>query len=334
MDDLSEDQAKVWDGAGLISRAMLERLLIPPSTSAAKRAELLEELRDCKRVEFTLMSSLGQDIRSCYCRRRPRSRFCAARRYQERGQADQWTEVCGHQLRPCPRLYAQWLDDEGKLFAHAVESGEVGEAMSRIDPFARMEDVETWHLREYFMLGGHPMWFANVSRNLMNQHLDRLNQTTLEKMRLPIPGGRYYVMPMGVGQVAGVDHVIPRGQVRIDAEYGTAWVNDEDWLAMQDSPTGAGIRYLLGRADNDDALWLHPFTGHDGAPKVIAWRSPNQAGEYVVLQPTLGSRLLEWKTVEGNVTFPQADSRKLFPRTDTRQRDYLALVDLHSATAR
>src|SRR5207237_531926 len=56
MDDLSEDQVKVWDGAGLISRAMLERLVIPPGTSPAKRAELLEELKDCKRVEFTLMS--------------------------------------------------------------------------------------------------------------------------------------------------------------------------------------------------------------------------------------------------------------------------------------
>ncbi len=61
MDDLSADQVKVWDGAGLISRAMLEHLVIPAGASPAKRAELLEELKDCKRVEFTLMSGLGQD---------------------------------------------------------------------------------------------------------------------------------------------------------------------------------------------------------------------------------------------------------------------------------
>src|SRR5690242_19307735 len=61
MDDLTPGQAKVWDGAGLMSRALLERLVIPPGTSPAKRVELLEELKDCKRVEFTLMSALGQD---------------------------------------------------------------------------------------------------------------------------------------------------------------------------------------------------------------------------------------------------------------------------------
>ncbi len=351
MDDLTDDQAKVWDGAGLISRAMLERLVIPPGASPAKRAELLEELKECKRVEFTLMSALGQDKGHAIVADHLEADFVLPVDTKKEVRLTNGQKFVGinfvhaHNdmridiqslinLHPFFERdqYAQWLDDEGKLFAHAVESGEVGEAMSRIDPFARMEDMETWHLREYFMSGGHPMWFANVSRNLMNQHLERLNQTTLEKMRLPIPGGRYYVMPMRVGQAAGVDHVVLPGQVRIDAEYGTAWVNDEDWVQMHDSPTGAGIRNILGGADNDDALWLHPFTDHDGVQKVLAWRSPNQAGEYVVLQPTLGSRVLDWKIVEGSVTFPPADSRKLFPRTDTQLRDYLGLVDPDSVT--
>jgi hypothetical protein len=38
----------------------------------------------------------------------------------------------------------------------------------------------------------------------MNQHLKRLNQSTLEKLRLPIPGGRHYVMPAAVGRRAGI----------------------------------------------------------------------------------------------------------------------------------
>src|SRR5258707_7658061 len=54
MDDLSADEVKVWDGAGLISRAMLERLVIPANISPAKRSELLYELKHCQRVEFTL----------------------------------------------------------------------------------------------------------------------------------------------------------------------------------------------------------------------------------------------------------------------------------------
>ncbi len=351
MDNLTDDEVKVWDGAGLISRAMLERLVIPAGTPPAKRAELLEELKSCKRVEFTLMSGLGQDKGHAIVADHLDADFVLPVDTKKEVRLTNGQKFVGvnfvhaHDkiridiqslinLHPFfdETKYAQWLDDEGKLFAHAVESGDVGEAMSRIDPFATMKDVEAWHLREYFMSGGHPMWFASVSRNLMNQHLERLNQTTLEKMRLPIPGGRYYVMPTGVGQSAGMDHTVPRGQIRIDREYGTAWVNDEDWVQMEDSPTGAGIRNILGGADNDDALWLHPFTDYDGVQKVIAWRSPNQAGEYVVLQPTLGSRILDWKTVEGSVTFPPADSRQLFPRTDAQKRQYLGLVDPDSAT--
>jgi len=231
----------VWDGAGLISRAMLERLAIPEGTSPAKRAELLAELKDCKRVEFTLMSCLGQDKGHAIVADELEADFVLPVDTKKEVRLTNGQKFVGinfvhaHDdmradiqsvinLHPFLDVndYAKWLDDEGNLFAHAVESGDVGEAMSRIDPFARMEDVETWHLREYFMSGGHPMWFANVSRNLMNQHLDRLNQTTLERMRLPIPGGRYYVMPMGVGQASGVDHAVPRGQVRIDPEYGSA----------------------------------------------------------------------------------------------------------------
>ncbi len=349
--DLSKEQEKVWDGAGLISRDMLERLMIPEGTSPAKRAELMEEIRHCKRVEFTVMSAAGQDKGHAIVADNLEADFVLPRDTKKEVRLVNGTKFVGvnfvhsHDdmrmdiqslinLHPFfdTDQYAQWLDDEGKLFAQAVESGDVAEAMGRIDPFDTMKDVEAWHLREYFASGGHPMWFANVSRNLMNQHLDRLNQTTLEKMRLPVPGGRYYVMPMGVGQAAGVDQVVPRGQVRIDKEHGTAWVNDEDWLAMQDSPSGAGIRDILGGADNDDALWLHPFTDHDGVQKVLAWRSPNQAGEYVILQPTLGSRDLTWKTVKGEVSYPAADSRKLFARTDTMERDYQGLVDPDSAT--
>jgi hypothetical protein len=48
------------------------------------------------------------------------------------------------------------------------------------------------------------MWFRSHVKSLLNQHLKRLNHSTLEKMRLPIPGGRHYVMPAAVGQRAGI----------------------------------------------------------------------------------------------------------------------------------
>ena len=346
-----ETQKKVWDGAGLISRAMVERLMIPNGTPPAKRAELLREIAHCKRIEFTVMTERGQDKGHAIVSDNLDADFVLPRDTKKEvklvnGQT--WVGVNFVHAHDDMRIdiqslinlhpffseeqYAQWLEDEGNLFTRAVESGQVDAAMQRIDPFATMEDVEAWHLREYFASGGHAMWSASVTRNLMNQHLKRLNETTLEKMRLPIPGGRYYVLPVGVGQAAGFKHDIPRGHVRIDAEYGTAWVNDEDWVAMQDSPSGKGIRDILGGADNDDALWVHPFTDHDGEQKMLCWRSPNQAGEYIVLKPTLGSRVLAWETVDGEVTFPPGDSRTLFARTDTVDRAYLGLIDPNSAT--
>ena len=89
---------------------------------------------------------------------------------------------------------------------------------------------------------------------LFNQHLKRLNSQQLHKMRLPIPGGRHYVMPAAVGQRAGFSLHVERGQIHIDPDSGTAWVNDEDWLGLQDSAENSGIADILGGADNDILL--------------------------------------------------------------------------------
>ena len=180
------------------------------------------------------------------------------------------------------------------------------------------------------------MWFRSHVKGLLNQHLKRLNHSTLAndaakpgRFRLPIPGGRHYVMPAAVGQRAGVQGLdVPRGHIRIDDKRGTAWVNDEDWLSLPDSPKGVGIAGILGGADNDDALWLHPFTDHDGEQKVLAWRSPNQVGEYVILKPTTDSQALPWTQPDREAqSYPQADSRQLPPRVDFNTPAYLGLVD-------
>src|SRR5690606_11469737 len=135
--------------------------------------------------------------------------------------------------------------------------------------------------------------------------------------------------PVAVGQRAGIKGLdVPRGHIHIDDQRGTAWVNDEDWLALPDSPKGEGIAGILGGADNDDALWLHPFTDHDGEEKVLAWRSPNQVGEYVVWIPTAGSPALPWTAGDGQSTlYTPADSRQLPPRVDFSRTAYLGLVD-------
>ncbi len=354
----SPEEAKVWDGAGLISRKMLKKMVLSDDLSPAKRERLEAELRYAQRVEFTVMTPKGQDKGHAIVADNlwdengrsvdfllPQDTKREVRLDNDRtfvglsfvhGYNDMRLDIQSlinlHPFFKEERLL-DWLRDEGDLFTQSVENGTVGEAMARIDRHTTLEEVQSWPLREYLASGGHPMWFRSHVKSLMNQHLKRLNHSMLEKMRLPIPGGRHYVMPEAVGKRAGIKGLdIPRGHIHIDDKRGTAWVNDEDWLALPDSPKGEGIAGILGGADHDDALWLHPFTDHDGEQKVLAWRSPNQVGEYVVLKPTAVSQSLPWAIAKGGiVSYPLADSRQLPPRIDFTETEYLGLVDPESA---
>lgn len=354
----SPGEAKVWDGAGLISRQMLRKMMLSDALSPAKRERLETELRHAKRVDFTVMTPKGQDKGHAIVADNLRDKngrpvdFLLPQDTKKEVRLDNGRTfvglsfVHGHNdmrldIQSLINLHPffqeaqllDWLKDEGDLFVQAVETGQVAEAMGRIDRHTTLEEVQAWPLREYFASGGHPMWFRSHVKSLMNQHLKRLNHSTLEKMRLPIPGGRHYVMPAAVGRQAGIKGLdVPRVHIHIDDKRGTAWVNDEDWLALPDSPKGEGIAGILGGADNDDALWLHPFTDHDGEWKVLAWRSPNQVGEYVVLKPTTDSQALPWTAVGDEVAiYPEADSRNLPPRVDFTDPEYLGLVDPETA---
>ena len=232
-----------------------------------------------------------------------------------------------------------WLHEDGERFLADVGDGRTSEALGRIDPHTTLAEVREWPLREYTASGGDVLWFRHHARSLLNQRLGRLNAQTLGKMRLPIPGGRAYVMPESVARRGGLDVHVPRGEFRIDLRRGTAWVNDEDWLHLPDSPApgqGGGIASILGGADHDDALWLFPFTDYDDERKVLAWRSPNQVGEYVVLKPTVDSDIPGWATPEGEgISFPAsgmavADSRRLPRRIDHTKQRYLDVVDMDS----
>ncbi len=348
---LDNEGAKVWDGAGLISRKMLQKMALSDDLSPAKRARLERELNHTQRVEFTLMTAKGQDKGHAIVIDDLEADFILPQDTKEEIRLDNEQTfvgisfVHGHDdmrldiqslinLHPFfqEKQLLGWLRDEGDLFLRSIEDGSIADMMARIDQHTTIEDITSWHVREYLVSGGQPMWFGGIVKSLANQHLRRLNHSTLEKLRLPIPGGRYYVMPAGVGRQGGLKLDVPRGHVHIDRRRGTAWVNDEDWLTLPDSPErpgspGEGIAGILGGADNDDALWVFPFEDHDGQHKVLAWRSPNQVGEYVQLKPTANSHVLEWAIVDDVVRFPKADSRNLPPRIDFTDPSYLGLVD-------
>lgn len=348
----SDDEAKVWDGAAVISRAMLERISLDDTLSPRQREQLARELQHAERVEFTLLSGRGEDKGHAIIADNLRDDAGNPIDFLLPQDTKREVQLGGDHvfvgispihgkkemrldiqslinLYPFfqPEQLLQWLDDEGKQFVQAIETGEVADVMGKLDSHTTSDDLATWPLREYFARGGHPMWFRAHIKSLIGQHLKRLNHQQLHKMRLPIPGCRQYVMPAAVGKRAGLDVAVGRGEIQIDPQRGTAWVNDDDWLALQDSATDQGIADILGGADNDDALWLHPFTDHDGEHKVLAWRSPNQLGEYVILQPTAKSAEISWTDATGEqVLFPQADSRLLAQRIDETEASYLGLV--------
>lgn len=347
-------EAKVWDGAGLISRQMLLKLAadLPPT----RRARLTRELAHAGRVEFTVMSEKGQDKGHALVVDDLRDeaghpvdfllppdtkgevRLMGDHRFvgiqfvhgHEDMRLDIQSLINLHPFFTESQLQA-WLDEEGQVFVAGL-NGDAAAALRRLTPQTTADEVTSWPLREFLVRGGDPRWFATHTRSLMNRHLGRLQHQTLAKLRLAVPGGRHYVMPAAVARRAGLDVMVPRGYIHIDAARGTAWVNDDDWLTLPDSPSEEGIAGILGGADHDDALWLYPFTDYDGVEKVLAWRSPNQVGEYVILQPTPDADIPAWTDPHGHLThFPEADSRRLPPRIDTLTPDYLGLVNPDTA---
>lgn len=339
----TSDEAKVWDGASLVSRRFLQRM----GNSA--------ELAHAQRVEFTIMTAKGQDKGHAIVADDLRDELGQPLDFllpedtkrevrlndgtfvglnivhgSDSMRLDIQSLINLHPFFDTAQLLA-CLQAEGELFIESIKTGEIAAVMGRIKATTSGADLARWPLKAYLAAGGHPLWFRTHVKSLIGQHLKRLNHQQLEKMRLPIPGGRHYVMPVGVGRRAGRRLDVRRGEIRIDAECSTAWVNDADWLALQDSAENKGIADILGGADNDDALWLHPFTDYDGERKVLAWRSPNQLGEYVILKPTPDSAELPFTTTGDSISYPQADSRKLPRRIDYANAAYQGLVDPQTA---
>lgn len=344
--DLDKAGEEIWDGAGLISRSMLERLQISPNLSAESQERLREELKHIGRVEFTMVNSNGQHKGHCIVVDDMQVDFRLPRDIKKDARTTNGTTFIGVNAvhsKDDMRLDVQsimnlhpfidseqmlgYLEEEGTLFREAVESGKKSEAMARLER-ATQEDLDAWPLRHFFARGGDAKWFPGMVKELLNGHIERL-EVSLErgKLRIPFSGGRYYVMTSDVAHAAGLKLDVQRGQVHLDPNTSTAWVNRDDWLQMQDSQQG--IKHILGGADQDDALWVHGFTDYDGQRKILAWRSPNNTGEYVTLQPTQDSQPLLWHTPTGEtVMYPPADSRKLVPRIDqtSGQITYLNLA--------
>jgi hypothetical protein len=290
---------RLWDGCGQVSRGFIQRLADSLDLDDRHRRELLH----CNRFEVTTLHADGQDKGHVYVvdDLAVDFMFPAGSAKQELALVDgrifiglnpihSEDQMCLDiqsliNLYPFfqPEHLLAWAGMESELFLQGIGNGHLANILNRLYDAESVSDLDTlsdWHVGEYIASGGSLMWFAGMVKAVAKQHLKRLGSRA-SKLRCPAPGGRYYIFPAAVG-----NRMVPPDHIELDPGCATAWVNDEDWLSY--------IVGVLGGCDGDDAVWVFPFAdASDGYQhKILIWRSPNQLGEYIVLQPTAVSNAI------------------------------------------
>lgn len=325
---------RLWDGCGQVSRGFIQRLADSLDLDERHRRELLH----CNRFEVTTLHADGQDKGHVLVvdDLAVDFMFPAGSAKQELALVDgrvfiglnpihSEDQMCLDvqsiiNLHPFfqPEHLLAWAGMESELFLNGIRNGRLESILNRLYDAETVSDLDSladWHVGEYIASGGSLMWFAGMVKAVAKQHLNRLGSRA-SKLRCPAPGARYYLFPAAVG-----DRDVPEGHIELDPTCATAWVNDNDWLTY--------IVDVLGGCDGDDAVWALPFSdvSDNGQHKILAWRSPNQLGEYVVLEPTANSHVIEWDSPGGQLSYPKMQSRLLPDRIDSANYQYGRLME-------
>ncbi|NKQ37568.1 MAG: hypothetical protein HF973_18385 [Chloroflexi bacterium] len=325
---------RLWDGSGQVSRSFIQRLTNSLDLDERHRRELL----NTNRFEVTTLHAGGQDKGHVLVvdDLAVDFMFPAGSAKQELSLQNgrifiglnpihSEDQMCLDvqsliNLHPFfkPEHLLAWAGMESELFLSGIRDGRLETILNRLYDAESVSDLDSladWHVGEYIASGGSLMWFAGMVKAVAKQHLNRLGSRA-GKFRAPIPGGRYYIFPAAVG-----DRDVPEGRIELDPACATAWVNDNDWLTY--------IVDVLGGCDGDDALWVFPFADMDDGrkQKMLIWRSPNQLGEYVALEPTANSHTIEWDIPNGVLSYPKMQSRLLPNRIDSVTYQYGELTE-------
>ena len=355
---LGED---IWDGAGLVSRRYVRQLAYASHLDLT--ADQRRRLAKSKRLEVTILTQAGQDKGHVYVvedldtdfmfpagstktevRFDKNNPFAFVSLVPQKAHKHMAIDIQSLINLGGPNGFFQphqllaWLQMESETFISEMRQRKASEiALSRLSNIQSEDELVAdsgWHVTDFLASGGDPLWFPGMVRGIARARANKLYFKAHNKFRLPVPGCRLYIFPASVGQ-----KVVPHGQCQLDMKAATIWVNDEDFIDY--------IGEVAGGCDHDDAFWCVPFTDFDGEKRVLAWRSPNQLGEYLILTPTVNETVLakgllgvagvtetveasdtvEWPTSFGTISWPQLDSRNLPPRIDEIATQYLDLIE-------
>ncbi|MEM9773512.1 MAG: hypothetical protein AAF902_02950 [Chloroflexota bacterium] len=339
----------LWDGAGQICSSYVKRLAYAEHLNLTQKQR--RRLANAKRVEITVMGPFGQEKAHCLVvddltgevdgaqvecdlvlppnSTKTEVKFCDSfgtvfmglvpvkGKRSMRIDIQSLINLGGPNGFFQPAQLLAWLRMEGEFVLQGLSDGRHNKAMlnriANAETDEELSDILNWHVPQFLAAGGQPTWFAGIVRSIARRYSEKLYQKVSKKFRFPIPGGRLYIFPAEVG-----NKTVAEGECELDFKSGTIWVNDSDFLSY--------IARVLGGGDNDDSIWCYAFTDYDGERKILAWRSPNQLGEYVVLKPSADSDEIQWQTALGDISWPSMDSRLLPPRIDEIETKYLSLI--------
>lgn len=195
-----------------------------------------------------------------------------------------WTDVQSwinlHRfLNPHLKAWIETLMQE--LVQQVKAGGNLSKMAFGIETPDDIEKVESFPIAYAIAAGANPMWFERMLKTILKNTVTEPVWAKSLSQRVYLPHG----YKLYIASDAYTEPVITAGYGKIDYESATLWVNREDYAQW--------IGRRLGGCDSDDMVWVLPFTeAHTNKQKLLAWRSPNQFGEYILLDTEIGEENL------------------------------------------
>jgi hypothetical protein len=175
--------------------------------------------------------------------------------------------------------------------------------------FFTQDDVTTmtkWNARAWLMSGRKITESPWLYEQMGYAIAKGLQSKDNKKLRFPVPcAARAQVISQSMASMAGDDYAIERGTARWSEPLEAIVVNDRDWIEMYHSHGGHDL----------DDFFVAYWRRISGERKIILVRSPNDWGEYSVMDYYDGDWFPEFETHLGEVySFPEvSDEPTLWP---------------------